>query len=122
MFRAFGAAAVVVVVRTQVGEAGLGVGKQMPDGDQNGAPDRDDRSFLAAAFGDTPVALAREGVNLAGGDGGFSEDRARWRLPCPVVPLPFLRPADSWTRERNGPRSSGAQRWGTGSSRRRPQR
>jgi hypothetical protein len=56
-FLAFRAGAVVVEVRTQVVEVGLGIGEQVPDDDQDGAADRDDGSLLAAAFGDPPVTL-----------------------------------------------------------------
>jgi hypothetical protein len=51
-FLAVWADAGVVVVGAEVVEVGVGVGEQVPDDDQDGAADRDDRSFLAAAFGD----------------------------------------------------------------------
>jgi len=52
----------------------VGVGEQVPDDDQNGPADGDDGFLFAAAAGDTPVALAEEGVGPAGGDGGVAED------------------------------------------------
>ena len=64
----------VVVVGAEVVEAGVGVGEQVPDDDQDGAADRDDGLLLAAASGDAPVAFAEEGVGAAGGDGGLAED------------------------------------------------
>src|SRR4051812_48600148 len=51
-----------VVVRAEVDELGFVVGQQSPDDDENRAADRDDRSLLAAAAGDPPIALAEEGV------------------------------------------------------------
>jgi hypothetical protein len=69
---ASGAGAGVVVVGSQVGGAGLLVGQQVPDRDQDGSADRDDGFLLAAASGDPPVALAEEGVGAGGADGGFA--------------------------------------------------
>jgi hypothetical protein len=36
-------------------------------------PTRDDGPLLTSPPGDAPVALAEEGVGLAGGDGGLAE-------------------------------------------------
>ena len=72
-FLAFRAGAVVVEIGTQVVEAGLGVGEQVPDDDQDGAAESDDGSFFAATSGDAPVAFAEESVGLAGGYGGLAE-------------------------------------------------
>jgi hypothetical protein len=73
-FTAFRADAVVVEVGSQIVEAGVGVGQQVPDGDQDGPANRDDRFEFAAAFGDASVAFTQEGVGLAGGGGRLAED------------------------------------------------
>jgi hypothetical protein len=52
----------VAEARAEVLVAGGGVGRQLPDDDQDGAADRYDGPFGAAASGDAPVALAQEGV------------------------------------------------------------
>ena len=74
---AVGVDAGVVEVGAEVVEAGVGVGEQVPDDDQDGAADRDDGLLLAAAAGDASVAFAEEGVGPAGGDGGLAEDRGQ---------------------------------------------
>src|SRR6266545_8296703 len=66
--------AVGVVAGAQVVVAGGGVGEQVPDDDQDGAGDGDQGFELAAAFDQTPVALAEEGVGLGGCGGGLAED------------------------------------------------
>src|SRR5438105_3016772 len=51
-----------VEVRSEVVEARVGVGQQVPDDDQDGAADGDVGFGGAAAAGDPPVALTEEGV------------------------------------------------------------
>src|SRR4029453_3689688 len=64
----------------QVVEAGVGVGEEVPDDDQDGAADRYDGPLGAAAAGDGPVALAQEGVGPAGGRGGLPEHAGQLRV------------------------------------------
>ena len=45
----------------------------MPDDDQDGAGDRNQGFELAAAFDQTPVAFAEEGVGFGGCGGGVAE-------------------------------------------------
>src|SRR5512132_1182235 len=59
------------------------VGQQMPDDDQNGPADRDDRSLLAASTGDPPVAFTEEGIGLAGGDGDLPEHATQVGVAVP---------------------------------------
>jgi hypothetical protein len=89
-FLAFWAGAVVVEVGAEVVEAGFGIGEQVPDDDQDGPADGDDCSFLAAAFGDAPVAFSKEGVGLAGGHGGFPEDPGQVAVAVPGSAGAFL--------------------------------
>ena len=70
---AFGVDAAGVVVGAEVVEAGGGVGEQVPDDDEDGAGDGDERLEFAAAFDDAPVAFAEEGVGLGGRGGGLAE-------------------------------------------------
>src|SRR5215210_7740440 len=70
---ALGVVAGGVIVRAEVDELGVGVGKQRPDDDQDRAADRDDGPLLAAASGDPPISLAEEGVGAGGADGGLAE-------------------------------------------------
>src|SRR5207302_10323144 len=53
-----------VVVFAEVGEAGVGVGEQVPDDDQDGPGDGDLGFGLAASPGEAVVALAEEGARL----------------------------------------------------------
>lgn len=50
------------VIGTEIGEAGVFVGEKVPDDDQDGACDSDDRAFLAAPSGYASVPLAQEAV------------------------------------------------------------
>ena len=52
----------VVVVGSEVVEAGVGVGEQVPDDHQDGAADRDDRLLLPSSTDEASVAGAEEGV------------------------------------------------------------
>jgi hypothetical protein len=54
------AGGVVVEVGAQVDKAGLGIGQQVPDDDQDGASDGDDGPLLAAAPRDAPVCSPRK--------------------------------------------------------------
>jgi len=65
--KAVGVDAPGVEVRAEVGVAGVGVGEQVPDDDQDGAADGDVGFPGAAAAGDAPVAGAEEAVGLGGG-------------------------------------------------------
>ena len=62
-----------VVVGAEVVVAGTGVGQQVPDDDQDGPGDRDERLQLAAAFDDAAVPLAEEGVGAGSDCGGLAE-------------------------------------------------
>src|SRR5262249_61126260 len=73
-FGAVGAGVRVVVAWAEVVEAGVVIGQEVPDDDEDRASDGDDGFLVAAAAGDAVVALAQEGVGAAGGDGGFAED------------------------------------------------
>jgi hypothetical protein len=73
-FLAFGIDALVVEVRAEVKEVGLGVRQQVPDDDQHGPADGHDGCLFVAAPGDAPVALAEEGVGFTGDDSSFTED------------------------------------------------
>ena len=66
--------AVGVVVGAEVAEPGGGVGQQMPDDPQDGAGDGDEGFLLAAAFDQSPVAFAEEGVGFRGCGGDLPED------------------------------------------------
>src|SRR6267142_5775577 len=70
---AFDVDAAGVVVGSEIMEPGEGVSEQVPDGDQEGAGDRDQGLELAAAFDDAAVALAEEGVGARGRGGGLAE-------------------------------------------------
>jgi hypothetical protein len=48
----------------------------VPDNDQDGAGDGDQGLEVAAAFDQSFVAGAEEGVGAGGGDGGFAERSA----------------------------------------------
>jgi hypothetical protein len=71
---AFAVGVAGVEVRAQVVEAGVRVGQQVPDDDQDGAAEGDDGFLRAAAAGDPPVALAGESVGPAGSDGGLIQN------------------------------------------------
>ena len=58
-----------VVVGAEVVKASGRVSQQVPDDDQYGAGDRDESFEFAAAFDETPITLAEEGVGF-GGRGG----------------------------------------------------
>ena len=66
--------ALVEEVAAEVGEAGGGVGEQVPDDDQDRTADCDDGFVLAPAAGDPPVPLAEEGVGARGADDGLAQD------------------------------------------------
>ena len=72
-FGALGAEPGVVEVGAKVLELRVGVKQQLPDDDQDGSADRDQRPFLATTPGDPALALTKEGVGAGGGDGGFAE-------------------------------------------------
>src|ERR1700739_1872878 len=77
------------VVGPEIGETGVVVGQQTPDDDEDGAPDGDDRSFLASAFGDAPVAFAQEGVGSGGCHGDLTEDAGQVTVPVAGGPVSF---------------------------------
>src|SRR5215218_3364404 len=87
---AVGVDAGVVEARAQIVEAGIRVRQQVPDDDQDGAADRDDGLLGAAAAGDAPVALAEEGVGLAGGRGGLAQHPGQVGVAVPGGGLAFL--------------------------------
>src|SRR3954451_9896272 len=82
-FLAFGVDPLVVEVGSEVVVAGLGIGQQMPDDDQDGAADGDDGLLRAAAASDAPVAFAEEGVGLAGGDCRLADDLGQVAVAVP---------------------------------------
>lgn len=63
-----------VEVRAKVVVAGGAVDQEVPDDDQQGVGDRDERLEFAAAFDQSPVAFAEEGAGLGGGRGGVAPD------------------------------------------------
>src|SRR6266487_4341829 len=63
----------VMPVGAEVGEAGGGVGEQVPDDGEDGVADGDQGAFLAAAPDDPLVAGGQEGPGPGGGDGGLAE-------------------------------------------------
>ena len=71
------------VIGTEIGESGVLVGEQVPDDDEDGAPDGDDRAFLAASSGDAPVAFAEEGVGSCGAYGRLAEDAGQVAVAVP---------------------------------------
>jgi len=58
-----------VVARAKVVVAGGAIGQQVPDDDQDRAGDDNEGLELAPAFDQPPVALAEEGIGLAGRGG-----------------------------------------------------
>jgi hypothetical protein len=89
---ALGAAASVIVVGSEVGEGGVLVAEQVPDDDQDGAADGDDRFLLPAAPGDPAVAFAEERGCAGDADGGFAQSSGQ--VPVAVAGGPVaLRPA-----------------------------
>jgi hypothetical protein len=89
-FLAVVADAGVVEAGAEVVEAGVGVGEQVPDDDQDRAADGDQGLLLAAAFGDTPVAFAKESVGAGGTDGGFAEDAGQIAVAVPGTGVALL--------------------------------
>lgn len=87
----------VVVVGSEVAKVGVVVAEQVPGDDQDGSADRDNGSFLAASTRDPAVPLAQEGIGAPRVDSGVAQNPRQVAVPCPVAPLPFLRPADSLT-------------------------
>src|SRR5215203_6474906 len=80
---AVGVEAGVVEAGAEVTEAGLWVGQQVPDDDQDGPADRDDRLVGAAAAGDAPVALPKEGIGPPGSHGGLPEHPGQVAVAVP---------------------------------------
>jgi len=70
---ALGVDEAVVVVGSQVAEAGERVGEQVPDDDEDGSGDRDQGFELAAAFDEASVAFAEESVGFGGRGGDLAE-------------------------------------------------
>jgi hypothetical protein len=65
------------VVRAEVGVTGGGVGKQVPDDDQDRPGDGDLGFGLSSPAGDPPVPLAEEGGGAGGSDGCLAEAAAQ---------------------------------------------
>jgi hypothetical protein len=65
-----------VPVRAEVGEAGAGVGEQVPADGEDGVADGDQGAFLAAALDDPLVAGGQEGAGPGGTGGGFADGAA----------------------------------------------
>ena len=61
----------------------------MPDDDQDGAPDRDHRAFLASPLGDAPIPFAQEGVGSAGHHGGLAEGAGQIAIAMPGGSVAF---------------------------------
>src|SRR5215217_7818298 len=76
----------VVEAGAQVLEPCGRVGQQMPDDDQDGPADRHDGPLGTAAAGDPTVALTKEGIGLAGGDGRLAEHPSQIRVAVPGRP------------------------------------
>ena len=93
-----------------------GSDEQVPDDDQDGAADGDDGSFLAAAAGDPPVALAEEGVGPAGADGGLAQDPGQVGVAVPGGAVALLLAGGFLDAGGElGPGRQVRRRWGTGS-------
>src|SRR5215469_9857660 len=89
---AFGVDAGVVEVAAQVGVAGVWVGEQVPDDDQDGPADGHHGLLPAAPPRDAPVPLAEEGVGPAGRDGGVAEYPGQVGVAVPGGVLALLLP------------------------------
>ena len=74
--------------------SGSRVGEQVPDDDQDGSADGDDRSFLSPPSGDASVAFAEEGVGSAGDGGGLAEDPGQVAVAVPGGAVALLLPAE----------------------------
>jgi hypothetical protein len=61
----------------------------MPDDDQDAAPDRDHRAFLASPLGDAPISFAQEGVGSAGDDRGLAEAAGQLAVAMPGGSVAF---------------------------------
>ena len=65
------------VVASEISEPGVVGSEEVPDDDQDRAPDRDKGAFLASPFGDAPIPGTEEGVGSGGRDGGLERMAAR---------------------------------------------
>src|ERR1700733_604753 len=88
--------AVGVVAGAEIAEARGPAGEQVPEDDQDGAGDGDERSQIAAAAGDPPVALAEESVGAGGR--GLAEDGLEAGIALAGPPGAGPAPRDSTTR------------------------
>jgi hypothetical protein len=91
-----GVDAMGVVVGSQVVEACGRVGQQVPNDDQDRARDRDEGFELAAAFDQTSVALAEEGVRLGRRSGGFAEHTLEIGVALAGGPATLLGARTGW--------------------------
>src|SRR4030095_10744947 len=73
----------VVEAGTEVVIAGLGIGQQVPDDDQDGAAHRHDGLLGASSAGDAPVALPEEGCGPPGDPGGLAQHPGQIRVAVP---------------------------------------
>src|SRR5215472_18053877 len=80
---ALGTGVAWVELRAQVVEAGIGIGQQMPDDDQQRPADRDDGLLRAAASSDPPVALTEEGLGVTGRDRSLAQHPGQVGIAVP---------------------------------------
>src|SRR6185369_5123297 len=66
----------VVVVGTEIFEAGAGIGQQVVGDGEDGVTDRDQSPFLATSFGDATVAGSQEGLGPGGTDRRLTKSAA----------------------------------------------
>jgi hypothetical protein len=80
-----------VVVRAEVGVAGVGVRWQDVGGGEDGVSGGDEGFLLGHAPGQPPVPGAEEGLGAASADGGFAEGGAEVGIAAPgeVAALAF---------------------------------
>jgi hypothetical protein len=64
-------------------ESNVRVGQQVPDNDQDGAPDGDDGAFRTPPPGDAPVTLTEKSLGPASADRGLAQDSGQVTITVP---------------------------------------
>ena len=77
-------------------EAHVGVGKQVPDDDQDRSADGDGGLLLAAAA-DEPLVAGAEEVRVSAPTAACCEGAGEVAVPVAVAPLPLVLPAEDLT-------------------------
>src|SRR4051794_15196284 len=80
------------VIWAEVVVAGLGLGQQVPDDDQDGTSDCDGGSWGSAAASQASVALAEEGVGARGRDRRLAESLSEVAVAVPGGAAPLVLP------------------------------